>query len=42
MSNSLPLLDSAARYAEELKHAAVTALAEETVMVTIEQVYHVT
>ena len=33
--------NSTARYGHELKQAAAAALAEETVMVAIEQVYHV-
>lgn len=34
-------IDSTTRYAHELKAAAAAALAEETVMVTVEQLYHV-
>jgi hypothetical protein len=32
--------ESATRYADELKQAAVEALNEETVMVAVEQIYH--
>ncbi len=32
--------ESAARYADELKQAAVEALNEETVLVAVEQIYH--
>ena len=32
--------DSAARYAEELKQVAANALTEETVLVTVTQIYH--
>jgi hypothetical protein len=33
-------LESVARYADELKQAAVEALAEEAVLVAVTQVYH--
>ena len=32
--------ESAARYAEELKHVAALGLNEETVLVTVTQIYH--
>jgi hypothetical protein len=32
--------ESVARYADELKHAATEALAEEAVLVAVTQVYH--
>ena len=45
MYTDLPLplstnFESAARYADELKQAAFEALAEETVLVTMGQIYH--
>lgn len=32
--------ESVARYADELKQAAFEALAEETILVAVEQIYH--
>lgn len=32
--------ENVARYSEELKQAAFEALAEETILVTVEQIYH--